>query len=576
MRTVIPILFLAVVGATLPASAALAAHVPGDYPTIQAAIDAGAKQVVVAPGVYPETLVVAHDVELRAEHPSAGIDPALRPVVYGLQIREGRYVDRVTVRGFHFTGPVTQTDDTGASAVAIVLCRLDGGYAGGGIGLSDSLGIDSCHIVGDLDAGSCTTVITDNTMVGGGIRAYSSGGMGISIQRNLILNSPDWAIFLSGCCTGNVITHNTIRGARNGIAPAEHGWLEHNLVEDCAGTAYCLGRGGVARDNVARRCGGDGIEFAGYYGQMEAVGNVVDSVGLCGLHLAVSFWGNVRDNVVRHSGSHGIWSEGGNVLSGNRVLHAGGDGIRSSGPANQNVVGRCAGAGIVAADASHNTSYLNQGAGFALTGGIVTHNIAYGNGGPGLEWSGSEEPGLGCNDWFDNAGGTVVGTGPGGTDVSVDPAFCAVAEDDVHLRDDSPLVDLEGCGLVGALGPGCVAVVPMRFSLYPGVLDLRSKGRWVAGCLQPPAPYAAGDIEVNSIRVNGTVPVDTRGPVTLADRDGDGVPDLEVKFDRDALERTVAGEGAVVVTVEGTISARPFRGTASIRVQGAPRAAGSE
>ena len=127
------------------------------------------------------------------------------------------------------------------------------------------------------------------------------------------------------------------------------------------------------------------------------------------------------------------------------------------------MVGRCGGPGFDVATMTllhGNTSYLNAGSGFVIHGWIqdLNHNIAYGNSGYGLDCqdcSGSWEP-LACNDWYSNSAGMTHGVAPGVTDVSLNPLFCDLQKDDAHLSAGSPLLALGDCGLVGALGQGCV------------------------------------------------------------------------------------------------------------------------
>jgi hypothetical protein len=459
MRAATPVLALALLCTALAGGTALAVHVPGDYPTIQAALDAGETQVVVEAGTYPESLLVTHEVELVRDAAGGG-DPTALPQVAGMHISfdTETWPRRVYVRGFHFTGPVTEVDIPGYNETAFEACRFDAGYVkdGYGHGIADSLGIRFCHIEGGVDALSYTALINDNTVVGGGIRVYSSGGGGVIVRNNLISGAPEWGIEMRGCCVRHVASGNTIRDSQNGITSWEYGHYDHNLVEDCRGTAYYGPRSDI-HDNVARRCGGHGIDAGGPGTTIER--NTVDSVGLCGIHV-LGFAESVRGNKVNRSADHGIWLEVAFGVAGNLVLNAGGDGIRSHDAVDSNVVGRCAGAGIVAASAQHNTSYLNGGAGFEIAVGedgtaSISHNIACWNMGPGLLWSGTGTPVLGCNDWFDNAGGAVSGTDVGVSDMSLDPLFCDLPADSVSLRADSPLLDAPACGLIGARGEGC-------------------------------------------------------------------------------------------------------------------------
>lgn len=100
----------------------------------------------------------------------------------------------------------------------------------------------------------------------------------------------------------------------------------------------------------------------------------------------------------------------------------------------------------------------------------------------------------------------------------------------------------------------------------PDPLNLSSRGRWVTANLEPPPPFAAADIDVASIRMNETVAVDPGAPTQLEDHDGDGVVSLIVKFDREAVAKTLAEGQDVTVTVSGTLGGQRFTGTDHIDV----------
>ena len=101
----------------------------------------------------------------------------------------------------------------------------------------------------------------------------------------------------------------------------------------------------------------------------------------------------------------------------------------------------------------------------------------------------------------------------------------------------------------------------MEFAFAPGTLDLSSRGRSVTGFLEPGPPLAAADIDIASIRLNETVPVAPDAPTAIGDHDGDGVPDLMVKFDRELVLGTLAAGGRVPITVTGTGNGQTFSGT---------------
>jgi hypothetical protein len=128
----------------------------------------------------------------------------------------------------------------------------------------------------------------------------------------------------------------------------------------------------------------------------------------------------------------------------------------------------------------------------------------------------------------------------------------------------------------------CRSLVPQRpkvisFHLVPRTFNLSSEGRWVKGNLEPAPPLSADRIDLFSIRLNETVPVDAAGPHEIGDHDGDGIPDLIVRFSRGPFEHTVSGGDRVPVTVTGMVDGQPFTGTDFIRVlRGARDATGEE
>lgn len=113
----------------------------------------------------------------------------------------------------------------------------------------------------------------------------------------------------------------------------------------------------------------------------------------------------------------------------------------------------------------------------------------------------------------------------------------------------------------------CQPTTAVEFDFSPGILNLPSRGLRVTGYLEPLSPFAASDIDVASIRLNGTVPVDPAAPTALGDHDGNGIPDLMVKFNRAAVELTVSEGDDVAITVTGTMDGQSFTGTDQIIVR---------
>src|SRR5439155_19337187 len=101
-------------------------------------------------------------------------------------------------------------------------------------------------------------------------------------------------------------------------------------------------------------------------------------------------------------------------------------------------------------------------------------------------------------------------------------------------------------------------------------LNLTSQGLWITGFLEPPSPFVASEVEISSIRLNSTVSVDPAAPTAIGDHDGNGVPDLMVKFNRVAVELTLSEGDNVPVAITGMLGSRPFQGADHIRVRHVP------
>ena len=107
----------------------------------------------------------------------------------------------------------------------------------------------------------------------------------------------------------------------------------------------------------------------------------------------------------------------------------------------------------------------------------------------------------------------------------------------------------------------CPNPVAVDFHLFPGWLNLRSRGRWVTAFIQPPAPYSIADIDIASLRLNGVPAV-----MQPAHRFEGRGHDLVVKFSRQALAATLSPADHVPVTLTGDIGATCFQAVDYVRV----------
>jgi len=99
----------------------------------------------------------------------------------------------------------------------------------------------------------------------------------------------------------------------------------------------------------------------------------------------------------------------------------------------------------------------------------------------------------------------------------------------------------------------------------PDRLNLKSKGKFVTVYIELPPGYDVGQIDISSIRLNGTVPALGK-PTEIGDYDNDGVPDLMVKFDRAAVQDALTMGEEVEVTITGEVAGIGFEGSDTIRV----------
>ncbi len=121
-----------------------------------------------------------------------------------------------------------------------------------------------------------------------------------------------------------------------------------------------------------------------------------------------------------------------------------------------------------------------------------------------------------------------------------------------------------------AAGP---ADIPAAVEINPGAVRLGSTDLFITAIIELPAPLSpdAGKIDVSRVRLlirENEIPAETEN-FSLGDRNGNGVPDLTVRFDSQAVQAHLfAGKEELIVqgVVAGSADVR-FRGSDSIRVR---------
>jgi hypothetical protein len=87
----------------------------------------------------------------------------------------------------------------------------------------------------------------------------------------------------------------------------------------------------------------------------------------------------------------------------------------------------------------------------------------------------------------------------------------------------------------------------------PDTVGLASKGKWVTCYIELPEGYDVADILISDLVLNDAVPADTSHKGAVGDADGDGVPDLAVKFSREAVQALLAVGDDQAVWVYGEL-----------------------
>lgn len=95
--------------------------------------------------------------------------------------------------------------------------------------------------------------------------------------------------------------------------------------------------------------------------------------------------------------------------------------------------------------------------------------------------------------------------------------------------------------------------ITATLDVYPGTINLKSNGKYVAAYIELPTGYDVADIVVSSVILAGNCQVDAERRTKIGDKDEDGIPDLRVVFSRKDLQRSLGSGGLTEVTVDGLL-----------------------
>lgn len=103
----------------------------------------------------------------------------------------------------------------------------------------------------------------------------------------------------------------------------------------------------------------------------------------------------------------------------------------------------------------------------------------------------------------------------------------------------------------------------------PDTLNPKSQGKWVTVYIEFPeadCDVGVSDIDVGTVQLNGLIQSEQK-PTEIGDHDGDGNPDLMVKFDRAAVKAILEPGEKVIITISGELpNDIVFEGEDEIRV----------
>jgi len=113
---------------------------------------------------------------------------------------------------------------------------------------------------------------------------------------------------------------------------------------------------------------------------------------------------------------------------------------------------------------------------------------------------------------------------------------------------------------------GIIPIIPAVVNFDPDILNLRSRGQWVTVYLELPVGKEVSEINLASIRLNKQIPIEPE-PVEMGDYDRNGLPDLMIKFNREAIRNILEVGDKVKITISGELTdGRLFEGNDTIKV----------
>jgi len=137
------------------------------------------------------------------------------------------------------------------------------------------------------------------------------------------------------------------------------------------------------------------------------------------------------------------------------------------------------------------------------------------------------------------------------------------AESDVNTEENYVWANVYHLSPFAPIGTILPPVITATIDIDPDSLNLKSEGKWITAYIELPEDHDVSVVDVATIILNDTIPTKLH-PTEVGDYDGDGIPDLMVKFDRQEVIALLS-VGEAVLTITGEANEVPFEGSDTIR-----------
>ena len=528
---------------------------PADFHTIQEAINAAnpGDTIYVYNGTYYENLIVGKVVTIIGENKEMCIVDGSRISMLPV-IRV--FSDNVCISGFTI-------QNSGIEMPGIYLYH------------SNNTVIQSNNIIRNRYSGiyvnGCGNTIVGNRITHNRWGIHLDGSDKNNITSNNITNNHGYGIRLSNSCS-NVLRDNSL--VNNDYGFRVHGYDLSHFIQDIdvsntvdgmpivywvneADKQVPVNAGYVAIINSTRitvkdldlTMNGQGVLF------VYTTNSTIESVNVMnkfsGIHLHMSHFNTVtRNNITKNDA--GIWLEGScyNSIRTSEITdnHCGvfGRGFDGNNIVENNVINN---------DDGLRLDYSNDN--------TIIRNRITNNQFDGIDLRYSKKNRIYHNNFINNVKQTYIynstntwdnGYPSGGnywSDYTSVDLYSGPYQNETGsdgIGDTSYIIDANNIDHYPLMKP-TPEVLAVAIDIHPEALNLRSRGKWITTYIELPEGYNVSYIDVSTIMLSDTIPAESH-PVDIGDEDGDGIPDLMVKFNRYGVSEHILGNIDIEVLVE--------------------------